>query len=60
MLAILGDHRNIKVVLLRSDEKQDLVDALLNLDLMMKEVLLLLRLLLVHGYLVEDKINLHL
>ena len=60
MLAVLGDHWDIIVVILRSDEKQDPLDALLDVSLVKQEVLLLL---LVMNHLlqvIEDEFNLHL
>jgi len=57
VLAILSDHGDVEIELLRSDEKEDLVDSTLDLSFMMVESILLRPL---FKELVEDKLNLHL
>jgi hypothetical protein len=60
MLSVFGDHWNIKIEFLRSHIDQNLIDPLLHLFFMMKEVLLQLLVLLVLHHLIENELNLHL
>jgi hypothetical protein len=57
VLAILSNHGDVEIELLRSDEKEDLVDPTLDLSLMVVESVLLRPFL---NELVEYKLNLHL
>lgn len=57
MLAILSNHGDVEIELLRSDKKEDLVDPTLDLSLMVVESILLRSFL---NELVEYKLNLHL
>jgi hypothetical protein len=57
VLAILSNHGDVEIELLRSDKKEDLVDPTLDLSLMVVESILLRPFL---NELVEYKLNLHL